>query len=260
MSDNETPVPLSKETTEAVNNYLWRLAALFGLGNLVVIGSALGFVFFILPQQATEMALGALQHKNQELSTHMQGVIADILMKAGNAQSDLQNAQTTIGGVGEKLPELTVKLKHAEDALSEVERLVVSLRDRPATELQNLVDSIERYPDLKTVTERLPTLEQAIAKAVIRRDDTGFVGIGTDRPKSLVDIAGDLTVRNNIWSGKAETKGYGNGAHVWTVKKTQCPNGKFVTGINVHYRGSCQEQCNPDGGIVGEIELVCNPL
>ena len=260
MSSQPESVPLSTEEKSAIDSYLLRLAAFFGLGNLLVIATVLGYIFFVLPQQVTEMAVNSIQDKNQKLNAELQQQIASTLLQAGKAQSDLSHAQTTIAGVKERLPGLEGKLEVTEDSLSKVEDAIVSLEARPATSLQKIVESIERYPDLQTVTERLPALEQEIEKAIKRQEGTGYVGIGIDQPESLVDIAGDLTVRNNTWSGDAVTRGYGNNAHVWTEKNTTCPDGTFVAGINVHYRGTCLTQCDADGGIIGEIQLICQAL
>ena len=260
MPSQQESVPLSREAKSAIDSYLLRLAVFFGLGNLLVIATVLGYIFFVLPQQVTEMAVGSIRSENQKLNSELQQQIASTLLQAGKAQSDLSHAQTTIVGVKERLPDLKGKLEVAENSLSRVENAIVSLEARPAESLQKIVESIERYPDLKTITERLPALEQEVEKAVKRQEGTGYVGIGLDEPESLVDIGGDLTVRNNTWSGDAVTRGYGNNAHVWTAKNTTCPNGTFVAGINVHYRGTCLTQCDADGGIIGEIQLICQAL
>ena len=79
------------------------------------------------------------------------------------------------------------------------------------------------------------------------------------QPRRMI-VDGDLVVRSNQWSGEPRIVGYGNAAHAWTTKAVNCPEGTFVAGLRVQYRGTCFEQCNSDGGIIGNIELVCQPL
>lgn len=52
-------------------------------------------------------------------------------------------------------------------------------------------------------------------------------------------------------------RGYGSGSHIWTNRTAACPEGSHVSGIEVVYRGTCLNQCDADGGIIGDIILIC---
>ena len=55
-------------------------------------------------------------------------------------------------------------------------------------------------------------------------------------------------------------RSYGDGAHSGTTLRVDCPTGTYVGGIAVAYGGTCLNQCDGDGGIIRNIELVCKPL
>ena len=80
------------------------------------------------------------------------------------------------------------------------------------------------------------------------------------RLQKLEDRMSVALVRHDDWPKDAVIEGYGSGSHRWTVKRVDCPDGTYVGGIEVVYRGTCMNHCNPDGGIVGEIRLVCKPF
>ena len=110
--------------------------------------------------------------------------------------------------------------------------------------------------------KRLMTVLAAVAVLVGLVGGSRYVSSQDEPPRQpeRMIVNGDLVVRNNQWSGEPKIIGYGSGAHAWTTKTATCPEGTFVAGIRVQYRGTCLEQCNYDGGIIGNIELVCQPL
>lgn len=55
-------------------------------------------------------------------------------------------------------------------------------------------------------------------------------------------------------------RGYGNTNHRHTTVQADCPAGLYAGGIVVSYGGTCSNECDPDGGIIRNIELVCKPL
>ena len=76
----------------------------------------------------------------------------------------------------------------------------------------------------------------------------------------------DLEARQNTVStslakwGDQKKANYGDGVYSWTYKQAVCPEGYYVVGIQVRYRGTCLGTCNADGGVIGDIELDCRKL
>ena len=103
--------------------------------------------------------------------------------------------------------------------------------------------------DVKEVTEVAKALKEAknLVEDTSKRlaSDPSFVSAVT---------AGIST------SGKTEAAGYGSGAWINTVKSARCPAGYFATGVEVVYGGTCNSQCNADGGTVREVRVTCQSL
>ena len=76
----------------------------------------------------------------------------------------------------------------------------------------------------------------------------------------ITEVKSEFQQIGSKWGPQTSAAGYGDGAHVWKMRTASCPDGQYVTGINVSYRGTCQHQCDSDGGIIGNIELVCRSL
>ena len=66
--------------------------------------------------------------------------------------------------------------------------------------------------------------------------------------------------RADIGQGDDVLSGYGNAAHSHTTTRADCPAGMYARGVVVTYGGTCRAQCDQDGGIIRNIELVCTPL
>jgi hypothetical protein len=69
----------------------------------------------------------------------------------------------------------------------------------------------------------------------------------------------DISASLAKW-GDQNKVSYGDGAYVKTDKQAICPEGYYVVGLRVHYRGTCLGKCDADGGIIGDIELDCRKL
>ncbi len=97
-------------------------------------------------------------------------------------------------------------------------------------------------------------------------DSNGNVGVGTTNPAEKLDVNGgikvndDLKAENNQWGSKESTSTDGIGGHSWVLTETKCPNGSYVVGIRIQYRGTCNSECNSDGGVIGGIEIICRDL
>ncbi len=76
----------------------------------------------------------------------------------------------------------------------------------------------------------------------------------------IAAVRGEVQQIGSAWGPQSNIVSYGDAAYIWTNRETTCPNGQYVTGIKVRYRGSCNHQCDADGGIIGNIELVCRSL
>jgi hypothetical protein len=44
------------------------------------------------------------------------------------------------------------------------------------------------------------------------------------------------------------------------ITTLSCPAGSYLRGINVHWGGTCQGQCDQDGGAIHELEPICTQL
>jgi hypothetical protein len=119
---------------------------------------------------------------------------------------------------------------------------------------------------------KLPGIESKIAgvdsKVTQVQSDIGAMGSklpGIESKIAGVDskvarVQSDVGDMGSKWGAKTSTVGYKDGVYIWTNRAASCPNGQYVAGIKVRYRGSCFNQCDKDGGIIGNIELVCRSL
>jgi hypothetical protein len=79
--------------------------------------------------------------------------------------------------------------------------------------------------------------------------------------KAAADEIEKIRVRYTSTGGTGEVvASYSDGVHISVPQSVHCPNGHYVAGIDVHYGGSCRNQCDKDGGIIRWIELKCRPL
>ena len=67
-------------------------------------------------------------------------------------------------------------------------------------------------------------------------------------------------VREDGWPTETRLIGYGNGTYINTATEARCPDGTYAGGIIVSYGGTCRRECDADGGIIRNIELVCKPF
>lgn len=64
-----------------------------------------------------------------------------------------------------------------------------------------------------------------------------------------------------VWAKDDVVKqNYPNGAWAGTTKSASCPEGYVVAGVNIVYGGTCDRKCDPDGGAVRQVELMCRRL
>ena len=65
--------------------------------------------------------------------------------------------------------------------------------------------------------------------------------VGTLLAKAVGPTSDGGTASNAVWAGSAAS----------------CPNGQYLVGVRLGWKGTCRNQCDGDGGILGGITLVC---
>lgn len=123
-----------------------------------------------------------------------------------------------------------------------------------ATEAVEIAKGGKRQVDdlLKDVKE-VTGLTQALREAKNLVEDTSK-RLASD-PKFVATVTAGISA-----NGLTASAGYGPGAWVNTIKSARCPVGYFATGVDVVYGGTCNNQCNADGGAVREVRVTCQTL
>ncbi len=76
----------------------------------------------------------------------------------------------------------------------------------------------------------------------------------------LISAVRTVEARLDNPSKPVASQGYGRGVWVNTVRTASCPAGQIAVGIDVQYGGTCNSQCNADGGTIQEIRVLCRAL
>ena len=91
--------------------------------------------------------------------------------------------------------------------------------------------------------------------------DTNFVSLIAGATNAdWKSVSTKLNRARSEWGVKQNERGYGFEAWKHEDKSVHCPDGSYVTGIRVRYSGTCQRECDKDGGIVREILLTCHSV
>ena len=123
---------------------------------------------------------------------------------------------------------LTERGKEIDRQFRELQVKFDAVKGTSAEQLADLVAKLKALPDLGKNLELV-----SLVQKIEGRLNAGFV---------------------------SSTIGYGRGAWSNTSKTALCPAGQIATGIEVVYGGTCNSQCNADGGIVQEVKVVCRGL
>ena len=123
-----------------------------------------------------------------------------------------------------------------------------------ATETVETAKGAKRQVDdlLKDVKE-VSKVAEALKEAKNLVEDTSK-RLSTD-PKFVASVTAGIGT-----GGSTAAAGYGAGAWSNVVKTARCPAGYFATGVEVTYGGTCNSQCNADGGTVREVRVSCQSL
>ena len=215
MVDAVNSDKLTPEAKAEINKYLWRIAAYFGLTNLIAIVAGLTYIFFVLPNQAAEQARAQVQAQSSTLT-------AEFIKKAAEALVDSGKAQASATQVTEKGREIDRQFRELQVKFD-------AIKGTSAEQLADLVAKLKATPDL---AENL----------------------------KLVTTVKTLETRLNGTNAASSSQTYGRGAWVNATKSVACPASQIAIGIEVVYGGTCNNQCNGDGGIIQEIKLTCRTL
>jgi len=151
---------LTPKARDAVNRYLLRVALLIGVPNLLALAAAFAYVFFVLPNAASNEAKAAIQKESATLTNEFMTAAVSALTRSAKAQAEaealaekskdvevivkdlrtkaeafkasdpgklleqISKVQSTSEGA--KLLELAVNVKAVEDRLSAVPATVLS--------------------------------------------------------------------------------------------------------------------------------------
>lgn len=215
MSTTQDESRLTPAAKEEIHRYLWKLAAPFGITNLIAVVVGLSYIFFVLPNTATEQARAQIQSQSSNLTERFIEASSTALLASGKAQA---NAEA-----------IAQRSQEIEKQYKEIQARVDSIKGTTAVQLGELVETLKTLPDLGKNLE-------------------------------LIAAVKSLEARLNPPPVSVPPQGYGTGPWVNVVKLASCQPGHIATGIEVTYGGTCNSQCNADGGTVREIKVLCRPL
>ena len=142
--------------------------------------------------------------------------------------------------------QITAQIK--DEITAQLAPIEENLRKLAATDADLKAADTQDAANLEATNDRVERLAEEAANAVSHQ----HVDINRKLVKAVIRLDG--------WVTDPVRVGYGDGAHILTERDATCPLGTFVAGIVVHYGGTCNEQCNADGGIIRKVELMCRPL
>jgi hypothetical protein len=215
MSDTQDNDKLTLAAKAEIHRYLWKLAAPFGITNLVAVFVGLSYIFFVLPNTATEQARAQIQNQSSKLTEKFIEASSAALLASGKAQA---NAEA-----------ISQRSQEIERQYKDIQGRVDLIKGTTTMQLAELVEKIKTIPDLGKNLE-------------------------------LIAAVKSLETRLNPPQLSVPPQGYGTGPWVNVVKLANCQTGHIATGIEVTYGGTCNSQCNSDGGTIREIKVVCRPL
>lgn len=134
MAEEQKLKQLTPAEKDAINHYLWRLAAAFGIPNVVVLVGAMAYVFFVLPGIATEQARAQIETQSSTLTSQFIEAATNALLVTGKAQ---QSAES-LGKRGSEI----------EKQVTEIKTMLDEFKDSPPLEYAGLLKKLLESPDL----------------------------------------------------------------------------------------------------------------
>ena len=215
MRTSQDEDKLTPAAKAELHRYLWKLAAPFGITNLIAVLVGLNYIFFVLPNVATETAGAQIRNQSNKLTEKFIEASSAALQASGKAQA-------TAEAIAQRSQDIERQYK-------DIQTRVDSIKGTTAVQLGDLVEKLKTIPDLGKNLELIATVKT-------------------------------LEMRLNPSPIAVPPQGYGTGPWVNVTKVASCQAGHIATGIEVTYGGTCNSQCNADGGTVREIKVVCRPL
>lgn len=140
---------------EYVGSLILRWGTILGVANLVVLMSALGYVFFILPGRAATEVAPRIQAQLASGVNTLNTEVYKVLVDAGKAQQIIKSAtdqtsifDTRIGAISSKLAQMEVDIARVEKS---------NLSD-----ISNIIKIIESSPNVGSLIVKLTEAEDSI--------------------------------------------------------------------------------------------------
>jgi predicted transcriptional regulator len=133
------------------------------------------------------------------------------------------------GSAQGRAKDLAESNKQLEQQIEEVKRKFDNLKGTSAEQVAELITKLQATPDL---------------------------GKNID----LISAVRAVETRLNAPTKPVTSQGYGRSAWINTVRTATCPVGQIAVGLDVQYGGTCNSQCNADGGAIQEIRVLCRAL
>lgn len=154
--------------------------------------------------------------------------------------------------------------RKVSDAVAETERARIAIIDNQVAieaARKEAEDASEEAMRIKGDLD-IAKISKIVEDAAKELSNNGnFVNaVASKTNADLTSITAKLNAADKKWGVAKGEHGYGFEAWKHQDKSVHCPEGSYVTGIRVRYSGTCERQCNADGGIVREILLECRSV
>lgn len=148
---------------EAVNAYLAKLAALFGIPNLLFLAGAFVYVLYFVPQQAAIYAVDLVTKQTAEVTNTVLTSSAKALAQLGRAEADFDQSSKRVAQLATELANL--------------ERSVAAFKASDTASTGELIMTVKANPDAEKVIRavgRISALEDRFKDHKLKVGDTCF--------------------------------------------------------------------------------------
>ena len=164
----------------------------------------------------------AAEQARAQIQAQSSSLTSEFIKKAAEALIDTGKAQASAMQVSEKGKEIDRQFREIQTKFEAVK----------GTSSEQLADLVAKLNATKDIAENLKLL------AAVRA----------------------IEARMNGTNATTSSQTYGRGAWSNTTKTATCPAGQFAVGVEVVYGGTCNSQCNADGGTIQEVKVTCRGL